>query len=204
MTLKNKIKYFIKDFDFLRAYNSPFKPPKLKWYCGKIAIGTPYFFPRKWVKATPERAHQATLEHIKNTEEFNKRNPEYARNIKPYDEIFADKMKYSYAVPKKIGFDIVRLGWKTKYDSYRHEWNPIISFVFFKWQIALMFIPEHDMHYWEAWLYYTRETDKSAPIADRIAQCRKEAPQTWTRHSEGKKETTDYYNLILKRKWLKK
>jgi hypothetical protein len=200
MTLKNKIKYFIKDFDYLRAYNSPFKAPKLKWYCGKIAIGTPYFFPRNWVKATPERAHQATLEHIKNTEEFNKRNPEYNRKIKTYDEIFADKMKYSYAVPKKIGFDIVRLGWKTKYDSYRHEWNPMISFVFFKWQIALMFIPEHDMHYWESWLYYTRKTKGNT--AERIAQCRKEAPQTWTSHSEGKKETTDYYNLILKRKWL--
>jgi hypothetical protein len=113
MTLKNKIKYFIKDFDFLRAYNSPFKAPKLKWYCGKIALGVPYFFPRKWVKATPERAHQATLDCIKSTEEFNERNPEYARSIRPYDEIFASKMNYSYAVPKKIGFDFVSLGWKT-------------------------------------------------------------------------------------------
>jgi hypothetical protein len=200
MTLKNKIKYFIKDLDFLRAYNSPFKAPKLKWYCGKIALGTPYFFPRKWVKATPERAHQATLDSIKSTEEFNKRNPEYTRSIRPYDEIFASKMNYSYAVPKKIGFDFVPLGWKTKWDSYRHEWNPMISFVFFKWQIALMFIPEHDMQYWESWLYYTRET--KGTTAERVAQCRKEAPQTWTSHSEGKKETTDYYNLILKKKWL--
>ena len=200
MTLKNKIKYFIKDLDFLRAYNSPFKAPKLKWYCGKVTLGTPYFFPRKWVKATPERAHQATLDSIKSTEEFNKRNPEYARSIRPYDEIFASKMNYSYAVPKKIGFDFVPLGWKTKWDSYRHEWNPMISFVFFKWQIALMFIPEHDMQYWESWLYYTRET--KGTTAERVAQCRKKAPCTWTSHSEGKKETTDYYNLILKKKWL--
>jgi hypothetical protein len=200
MTLKNKIKYFIKDLDFLRAYNSPFKPPKLKWYCGKVALGTPYFFPRKWVKATPERAHQATLDCIKSTEEFNERNPKYTRRVLPYDEIFADKMKCSYAVPKKIGFDFVPLGWKTKYGSYRHEWNPMISFVFFKWQIAVKFIPEHDMHYWEAWLYYTRET--KGTTADRIAQCRKEAPQTWTRYSGDKKETTDYYNLILKKKWV--
>jgi hypothetical protein len=200
MTLKNKIKYFIKDLDFLRAYNSPFKAPKLKWYCGKVALGVPYFFPRKWVKATPERAHQATLDCIKSTEEFNKRNPKYTRSIRPYDEIFANKMNCSYAVPKKIGFDFVPLGWKTKWDSYRHEWNPMISFVFFKWQIAVRFIPEHDMHYWEAWLYYTRET--KGTTAERVAQCRKEAPQTWTRHSGDKKETTDYYNLILKKKWL--
>jgi len=200
MTLKNKIKYFIKDLDFLRAYNSPFKPPKLKWYCGKVALGVPHFFPRKWVKATPERAHQATLDCIKSTEEFNKRNPKYTRSIRPYDEIFANKMNCSYAVPKKIGFDFVPLGWKTKWDSYRHEWNPMISFVFFKWQIAVKFIPEHDMHYWESWLYYTRET--KGTTAERVAQCRKEAPQTWTRHSGDKKETTDYYNLILKKKWL--
>ena len=45
----NKIKYFFKQFVFLKALNSPFKPFKLKWYIGKIAIGTPYFFPRKWV-----------------------------------------------------------------------------------------------------------------------------------------------------------
>ena len=121
MTLKNRIKYFIRDFDFLRAYNSPFKPLKLQFYCGKVALGTPYFFPRKWVKATPERAHQATLDSIKSTEDFNKRNPEYTRKVKPYDEIFADKMQCSYAVPKKIGFDFVPLGWKTKWDSYRFE-----------------------------------------------------------------------------------
>jgi len=199
MKLKNRIKYFLNDFDYLRVYNSPFKAPKLKWYCGKIAIGTPYFFPRKWVKATPERAHQATLEHIKSTEEFNERNPQYTRRIKPYDEIFADKIKCSYAVPKKIGFDFVSLGWKTKWDSYRHEWNPRISFVFFKWQIVLMMVPDHDSHYWESWLYYRRET--KGDTAERIAQCRKEAPQTWTRYSD-KEETTDYYDLILKKKWL--
>jgi hypothetical protein len=190
------------DISFLRAYNSPFKPLKLKFYCGKIALGTPYFFPRKWVKATPERAHQATLDYIKSTEEFNKRNPEYTRKVRPYDEIFASKMNCSYAVPKKIGFDFVRLGWKTKWDSYRYEWSPMISFVFFKWQIAVTFVAPHADQYWESWLYYTRETDKSAPIADRIAQCRKKAPCTWISHSEGKKETTDYYNLILKKKWL--
>ena len=201
MTLKNKIKYFIKDLDFLRAYNSPFKAPKLKWYCGKIALGTPYFFPRKRVKATPERAHQATLDSIKSTEEFNKRNPEYTRSIRPYDEIFASKINYSYAVPKKIGFDFLPLGWKTKWDSYRFEWSPMISFVFFKWQIAVTFVAPHADHYWESWLYYTRET--KGDTAERVAQCRKEAPQTWSRHhQDGTKETTDYYNLILKKKWL--
>lgn len=200
MTLKNKIKYFIKDLDFLRAYNSPFKPPKLKWYCGKVALGTPYFLPRKWVKATPELAHKATIEYIKNIEEFNKRNPEYTRNISPYDEIFAYKMRCSYPVPKKIGFDFVPLGWKTKYDSYRFEWSPRISFVFFKWQIAVTFVAPHEDHYWEIWLYYTRETKGNTK--ERIELCRLLAPQTWTSYSKGKEETINYYNLILKKKWI--
>jgi len=36
--MKNKIKYFFKRFIFLKALNSPFKPFKLKWYIGKVAI----------------------------------------------------------------------------------------------------------------------------------------------------------------------
>lgn len=79
----------------------------------------------------------------------------------------------------------------------------MISFVFFKWQIAVTFVAPHEMHYWESWLYYTRETDKFNTKAERIAQCRKKAPQTWTTHNgDGTKETIDYYNLILKKKWL--
>ena len=168
MDIKNKIKYFIKGFDYLRVYNSPFKPPQLKWYCGKIAIGTPYFYPRIWKR--------------------NKSNPGYSK-----------------AFPRKIGFDFVSLGWKIKWrsDDYRFEWNPLISFVFFKWQIALMFIPENDHQYWEAWLYYTKQTDKKLSVKERIALCRKNAPQKWSRIMPNNvKVTTDYYNLILKKEWL--
>ena len=198
--MRYKLKYFIKDLDFLRAYNSPFKPLKLKWYCGKIALGTPYFYPRKWVKGTPKLVHEAVLKHIDKEEAYNKLNPNYARTIKPYDEIVEEKKRYLYAVPKKIGFNFVSLGWKTKYDYYRFEWSPMISFVFFKWQIAVTFVAPHLDHYWESWLYYTRET--KGTIKDRVAQCRNEAPQTWsTHHSNGTKETIDYYNLILKDKW---
>jgi len=155
----------MRNFDYLRAYCSPFKPPRLSFYCGKITLGTPYFYPRKWVR--------------------NK-----------------EKEGYLTAVPRKIGFDFVPLGWKTKYDDYRFEFSPMISFVFLKWQIAVTFVAPHDVdHYWESWLYYTRET--KGDTAERVALCRQLAPQTWTRHhQDGTKETTDYYNLILKKKWL--
>lgn len=54
----------MKTFEFLKVFNSPFKRPKLKWYVGKIAIGTPYFYPRRaikdpenpgWIKFIPKK-----------------------------------------------------------------------------------------------------------------------------------------------------
>ena len=195
-----RIKNIINNFDYLRVYISPFKAPKLKWYCGKIAIGTPYFFPRKWVKGTPKLAIEAANKKRRDTRQWNNNNPTYQRKEKPFRELYEEMLNYSYPVPKKIGFDFVNLGWKTKYDSYRHEWNPLISFVFFKWQIVLMMIPDHDSHYWESWLYYTRET--KGDTAERIALCRQLAPQTWTKHTTIEEVTTDYYDLILKKKWL--
>jgi len=169
-----KLKYILEDLRFLKALNSPFKPFKLKWYVGKVAIGTPYFLPRKLVK--------------------NKEKP--------------GRLKF---VPRKIGFNFVRLGWKTKYKEhdYRFEWAPMLSFVFFKWQIVVMVrAPEQD-HYWEAWLYYEHNTDKRLPEWLRIRQCREEFPLLWTvYHKDPKtgdntgKETVDYYNHILKSKYL--
>jgi len=148
---------------FLKVFNSPFKRPKLKWYFGEVAIGTPYFYPRKWIN-----------------------NP--------------DKPGYKKAIPKKIGFDFVSLGWKTKWSDtdYRFEWNPIWSFVFFKWQIAVSFVPDDCHHYWECWLYYTHSTDKTKTVKERLEQAREEFPCVWTTsYGEGKKETVCYWDKIL-------
>ena len=40
----------MKKYIYLKTFCSPFRRPKLKWYFGKIAIGTPYFFPRRTVE----------------------------------------------------------------------------------------------------------------------------------------------------------
>lgn len=203
-TFIQRIKYKINGLRFIKALWSPFKPFKLKWYVGKTAIGTPYFFPRRWVKATPELAHKATLEHIQSEERYNEMNPNYARKIKPYEEIYQEKLRCSFAIPKKIGFDFIRLGWKTKWDSYRFEWSPGVSFVFFGYQIAVLVKAPHASHYWESWLYYEYDTDKTKSKKERIAQCREEAPQTWRQMKQGEDDVvTDYYNLILRKKYLK-
>jgi hypothetical protein len=203
-----KLKYFIKELRFLKVLNSPFKPFHVKFYAGKTAIGVPYFYPRKWVKATPERAHKATLDYIKSEERYNEMNPKYARKIKPYEEIYKEKMRYQYPVLLKVGFSYCGLGYKTKWTAtdYRYEWGPKFSFVFFGYQIAMMIGFKDAMcvnHYWECWLYYEYQTDKTKSREERVAQCRKEFPQKWTSYQGDSKETIDYYELILKPKYLK-
>lgn len=192
-------------FKWMKIYFSPFKFIFPRLYIGTIAIGTPYFFPRRWVKATPELAHKATLDYIKDTEDFNKRNPQYPRKLKSYEEIYKDKLKLSYPIPKKIGWDFVPMGWKTKWTriDYRHEYNPIWSFVFFKWQITLIFSPEHYTHYWECWLYYSNNTDKNKNVKERIEQARKEFPCIWTTYTDDNRKTNIcYWDVILKNKWI--
>jgi hypothetical protein len=180
----------------MKVFFSPFKAPKIYFYTGKLKYGTPYFFPRNWVKYTQKEV----LEQAK--EKFDK-SPE---NIKT-DGYFKQLVNYyksmQHAVDKKIGFDFVGLGWKTKWGDYRHEWNPIWSFVFFKWQIAIMFIPKHDSHYWESWLYYERDTDKTKSREERILECLENAPQIWSSGSGENKITTNYYTKILKPKYAK-
>lgn len=161
--MRNKIKYFFKKFVFLKALNSPFKPFKLKWYIGKIAIGTPYFYPRKWIQSK-------------------------------------EKKNYLTPIPKKIGFDFVELGWKTKWSDtdYRFKYSPLISFVFLKWQIAVIFSAPEPDHYWTSWLYYENNTDKSKSKKERIIQCQNEFPQNWISYKNETKIEINYYNLILK------
>lgn len=113
---------------------------------------------------------------------------------------------YFNAVPKKIGFDFIDLGWKTKWyaDDYRHEWNPIWSFVFLKWQIAIIFHPIVDAsHYWECWLYYSRNTDKTKSTKERIKDARDEFPCIWESFSSSSgKETICYWDKVLKEKYI--
>jgi hypothetical protein len=197
--LKFELKYLINRFSWLAILNSPFKPFKVGFYAGKIAIGVPYFFPRKWVKGNNKLITAAVTSEIAAQKKYNELNPTHARKIKSFEELFEEKKNYNFAVPLKVGFSYCGLGWKTKYEDFRHEWNPILSFVFFGYQIALTFYSPYHSHYWEPWLYYEYRTDKTKSKRERIEQCRKEAPETWS----SKDVVTDYYELILKPKYLK-
>jgi hypothetical protein len=190
------LKYTLQSLRWIKALWSPFKPFKVSFYAGKLAIGTPYFFPRKWVKYTDADAIKASVEHKANK-----------NKVQVSDEqLFEMYKKYSKAVPLKVGFDWCSLGYKTKWSDtdFRFEWNPVFTFVFFGYQLALtVYSPYHD-HYWTSWLYYEYATDKTKSKRERVEQCRKELNQTWTssRYDE-EPVTTDYYTKILKPKYLK-
>lgn len=200
----SKLKYVLQDLKWLKVLNSPFKAFRIRFYVGKTRIGVPYFYPRKWVKATSELRTKAALDHIKREERFNKSNPDSARKIKSFEELYEEYKNYSFPVPLKVGFSYCGLGWKTKWTNtdFRYEWGPVLSFVFFGYQIALMVGHKHSSHYWEAWLYYEYATDKTKSKRERIEQCKKEFNQTWKVYSNGEEEIINYYELILKTKYL--
>jgi hypothetical protein len=204
-----KLKYKLEQFRWIKALFSPFTPFKIDWYIGKTQIGTPYFLPRKWVKATPKLATEAALKEIKDRENWNKTNPNstFQHKVRPFDEVYNEKMKCEFPVPLKVGFSSNGLGWKTKWDQYdfRHEWNPVISFVFFGYQIAMTVYHPHSSHYWESWLCYEYASDKKKSIKSRLAFCRRKCPQTWRQLGKDGKDdiVTNYWDLILKPKYLK-
>lgn len=177
---------FIKDLLF-----SPFKFPKIKFYLGKVKIGVPYFLPRRSRKMTWNEALEKAIETTSNPNHYR-----YKERLSSLTKDYRkSRLKF---VPKKMGWDFVRLGYKYKFGQIRFEWNPMFSFVFFGLQFCIFILPEHDHQYWESWLYYHKETDKTKSVKERVEQCRKEAPQRWTCNGV----TTDYYELILKNKWL--
>lgn len=151
-------------FTWIKVFNSPFITPKIRFYLGKLQYGTPYFYPRKWVKMT-------------NSTSF-------------------------IAIPKKIGFDFVGLGWKTKWEDtdYRHEWSPMWSFVFFKWQFCVLFLVPAESNYWCSWLYYELNTDHNLSQKERIELTKTGFPQYWIQYRGEEQIKIDYYNYILKNK----
>jgi len=184
------VKYFIKKFEWMKVYFSPFKPPIPKIYIGKTAIGTPYFFPRRWVKYTTKDAIKAATRAV-NNEKLVK---------KPFGEWIEYYKMRRKPIPKKIGFDFVGLGWKTKWTDtdYIFEWSPVWSFVFFGYQIAITFVPIEQGHFWECWLYYSRET--KGTLKERLEQSRKEFPCVWHFIRNGIETKICYWDIILKNK----
>lgn len=173
-----------------RVFNSPFKTPKLHFYFGKIAIGTPIFYPRKWIKLTGAEAVERAVKSLNN--------PNFVQRT--FEEWVEYHKNHQKAVPKKVGFDFCDFYWKTKWSNkdYRFEYPAVFSIVFFKWQFAITFKVKNPDHYFECFLYYYFQTDKNKTVKERIEQARKEFPQVWTLHSKDGEEKINYWDVVLK------
>ena len=197
-----KLKYKLKELRYWKILFSPFKPFRIRFYAGKLAIGVPHFYPRRWRKLN----EQEVIEKAKDMMEKQIKAVAVATDVPQLTlEQWIEKSKgFMKAVPIKVGFDSCGLGWKTKWTDtdFRYEYGPVFTFVFFGYQVAWMIGHKDASHYWEPWLYYEYATDKTKSKRERIAECRRDYPQTWTTHCGGAKITIDYYNHILKRKYL--
>ena len=200
----SKVYWFFRSLEWMRVYFSPFKPIIPRLYIGKIAIGTPYFLPRRLVKATPKRAHEATLKEIENMKNWNKNNPTHPRTVRVYEDIFQSKMNCSFFESKVIGFDFVSLGFKTKWTNtdYIFEYPPAWSLVFFGYQIALVFNAPEPYHYWTCWLYYNRNTDKNKTTKERLVQAKEGFPCKWRNYGNGEAKLICYWDIIIKKRYL--
>ena len=201
----NKIKQLGKTIDynlsFLKVLNSPFRGLKLKWYFGEIKHGTPYFLPRKWIKCNLEdglKAWDKLGEFSKNAYLKSQTQKEW---IKKYAKTHTKPIPIKY-----FGWQFTTLGWKTKWDDYRFEWSPSISIILFGKQLFIEILPKIniDEHmvaldcYWEAWLTYHYNTDKTKSRTERLIELKEKYNCTWGNKEDG---YVDYYPYILKEKY---
>ena len=203
--IKTKISNFKYNWDYLGVLNSPFVGLELKWYFGEIKYGTPYFFPRKWVKCNFEdglKAWDKLGEHSQKA---------YLRSQTQQEWIEKYTKSYTKPIPiKYFGFDYTSLGWKPKWNEYRFEWSPSISIVIFGKQLFIAILPKMGKKpgdttrradiYWEAYLTYKYRTDKSKSKRERLKQTMKLYSCTWL---STEKVYFNYYPLILKKKYIK-
>lgn len=203
--IKAKISNFKYNWGYLGVLNSPFVGLELKWYFGEIKHGTPYFFPRKWVKCNFE-------DGLKAWDKLGERSQKaYLRSQTQQEWIEKYTKSYTKPIPiKYFGFDYTSLGWKTKYNDIRFEWSPSISLVIFGKQLFISIIPKmrktpedttiRGYIYWEAYLTYKYRTDKTKSKHERLEQTMKEYSCTWGNKEKG---YFNYYPLILKDKYIK-
>jgi|SRR5215217_3969520 len=126
-------------FKELKAIKGKFIPPNKRYYLGEAIYGTPYMQPSSF------NGNIVTIRKNKRTYERN-----YNFNL----------WGYNIAIGWPIYFHFQSLGWKDKWDSPRHEWDPAFHIFFFKWQFVMWYSEPNDAkyNYWEMvlWcLYYS-------------------------------------------------
>ena len=194
--LKSKLRGLRQNFFFLKAFVGPFKLPKVKFYFGKIEVGTPYFLPRKWVKFS----HKDCVAKAEKYKEKCRAHSVIMRVDWSKPEYYKNHMK---PVPVKwLWLDVLGLGWKTKWSSidYRFETAPLISLVIFGKQLCIYVKAPDELHYWEAFLFYYLSA-KGKNRKEKLEYCITQFPNTWICYKNGEEVKTNYYFSILKKKY---
>lgn len=190
----------------IKILKSPFKPLTLSIYFGKIKKGVPYFLPTKSVKFTKQ---DCINEYNKQKERFIEQGIEIPKGLS------ADNYKqYKKIVPIKwFGINYTGLGFKTKWSDtdYRFEWAPMLSIVLFGLQLFIVVKPKlgkvdsaiYEDGYWECWLVYENNTDKSLSKVERLKQTMEINPCIWSHTKDEKTVLESHYHHILKKNYKK-
>lgn len=147
-----------------------FVPPKKKYYFGKLYFGAPYFYPYGYCSSV-----------------IKVRKNKYTYKPSNFFKILGYYVYYgSPVVYKKIG-----LGWKDKFNTPRHEWDPAFYLYFFGLQFCIFWgAPNKDDDhnvYWEMILWYLHYSDKDI----------EKAKNTWGWVDYNTKESTWNDNFLI-------
>lgn len=133
-------------FKELNQVKNVFKLPKKRYYLGKLAFGTPYFYPWNYNRQILT---------------IRKQRPQFLRC--KYFKLFGYEISYGWP----ISVTWYGLGWKDKYETPRYEWQPSFQIYFFKWQFCIFWNApddDNDLYYemilW--YLYYSKKDIKKA------------------------------------------
>lgn len=164
--------------ELLKEIKGVFKPPKKKYYLGKIAYGTPYFNPRNF---SPTILSIRNLK-LKSDEDYKKYVERYPHLIYRVESKFSNlpmvRRSWDWIIKVfsnyywvEVGYPItikqVQLGWKYKFDSVRFEWSPSFQIYFFKWQFCIFWkAPDgNDNLYYEMLLHWIHTPNKDIDVA---------------------------------------
>lgn len=158
-----------------------FKLPTKRYYLGKVKYYCPYFLPIN-VNLSIVSFRKLILLSEQEVEDWKKRYP-YIREVKKFKNLPMVRRSKDWVVKLfgswywlEIGWPVYiywhGLGWKDKFDSPRHEWNPAFYVFFFKWQFCIHWVGPNDKDndsYWEQILWFLNYSNRDV----------KKAEQTW-------------------------
>ncbi len=163
--------------DIKKNIKGVFKLPKKRYYFGKVYFGAPYFFPWGYCSSI-----------------INIRKDKYLYVPSKHFKLFGYYIYYG----SPIVYRKLNLGWKDKFGTPRHEWDPGFYLYFFNLQFCIWWSSPYletdvvsceNEKYWEMVLWYLHYSDKDI----------KKAEKTWAWIGyETKKSTWDNKVLIKK------